>query len=91
MEVRAHVFFKGRVQGVFFRANAKKRADEIGVYGWIRNLQNGTVEGVFEGERANIEALIEWCRKHQPYAEVDEVEIEWKECMNEFDTFKVRY
>jgi acylphosphatase len=91
MEVRAHVFFIGRVQGVFFRANAKKRADELGVYGWIRNLQNGTVEAVFEGERANIEALIEWCRKNQPHATVDDVKTEWKKCEKGFNGFKVRY
>ena len=91
MEVKAHVFFKGRVQGVFFRANAKKRADELGVHGWIRNLQNGAVEAVFEGKKENIEALIEWCRKNQPYAAVDDVEIEWKEFRKEFNKFKIRY
>jgi len=91
MEVRAHVIFEGRVQGVFFRANTKKRADELGVYGWIRNLQNGAVEGVFEGEREKIKALIEWCRKNQPYATIDDVEVEWKEFRKEFNKFKIRY
>lgn len=91
MEARVHVIFRGRVQGVFFRANAKRKANELNVYGWIRNLRNGAVEAVFEGEKRNIEALIEWCRKNQPYAAVDDVEMEWKEFRKEFNEFKIRY
>lgn len=91
MEVRAHVIFKGRVQGVFFRANTKKKADDLRLNGWIRNLQDGSVEAVFEGKKEEIEALIEWCRKHQPYAVVDDVKIEWKKCRKEFNRFEIRY
>ncbi|MCD6383946.1 MAG: acylphosphatase, partial [Thermoplasmata archaeon] len=48
MKVRAHVFFYGRVQGVFFRANCQRKAMELGVSGWVRNLPDGSVEAVME-------------------------------------------
>ena len=79
MVSRAHVLFGGKVQGVFFRANTRKKALEYGIRGWVRNLSDGRVEAVFEGEKDDVERIIDWCSRHQPYAVVDDVKIEWEE------------
>ena len=87
---RAHVWFSGRVQGVFFRANTEKKAKELGLSGWVRSLPDGRVEAVFEGERSAVERLIEWCRTSQPYAKVMDVETTWEEAKGERG-FRIRY
>ncbi len=79
MKSRAHVLFAGKVQGVFFRANTERKARETGIYGWVRNIPDGRVEAVFEGEKERVEAIIDWCAHNQPYAIVENVEIRWEE------------
>lgn len=90
-EARARVIFRGRVQGVFFRANAESRARELGLVGWVKNLPDGTVESVFEGPREAIEEAIEWCKTSQPHARVTDADIDWEDCKGEFSSFEVRY
>ncbi len=89
-EVRAHVFFSGRVQGVFFRAFTKENAEKLGVKGWVRNLPDGRVEAVFEGPRDKVEELIYRCRYRHPYARVNDVKINYEEPKGE-STFRVIY
>ena len=91
MKGRAHVLFKGRVQGVWFRANTQGKARELGVTGWVRNLRDDSVEAVFEGERRDVEEVIRWCSTSQPHARVDSAEISWEECAEEFQGFEIRY
>lgn len=91
MKVRARVVFEGLVQGVFFRANAKRCADKLGLSGWVRNLSDGRVEAVFEGDEALVREAIDWCATRQPYAKVDSKEVEIAEFSGEFDGFVVRY
>ena len=91
MKARAIVNFKGKVQGVFFRANTKDFADTIGVQGWVRNLPDGTVEALFEGDKEKVEELIEMCRIKQPHAHVTGAEVNWQEFQNEFQGFEIRY
>jgi acylphosphatase len=74
--VRAHVFISGRVQGVYYRANTRDTAREHGVDGWVRNLDDGRVEAVFEGEPDAVESLVAWCHDGSPRAAVDDVEVE---------------
>lgn len=76
---RARVRITGRVQGVFFRSEARDRARSLGVDGWIANAHDGSVETVFEGERAKVETLISWCRRGPAGARVADVEVEWEE------------
>jgi acylphosphatase len=71
--VRARI--SGRVQGVFFRASCADRARALGLGGWVRNASDGGVEAVFEGDEEGIEAILAWCRKGPPYAEVHRVEV----------------
>jgi len=65
---------RGRVQGVFFRAEARARAESLGVAGWIRNAEDGSVEAVLEGDDEQVESLLAWCRRGPAGARVDEVE-----------------
>lgn len=90
-ETRAHVFVSGKVQGVYYRASTRDAAREKGVEGWVRNLDDGRVEAVFEGEEDAVEAMVEWCHKGSRRAEVEDVEVEWEEAIGEFDEFEVRY
>jgi acylphosphatase len=88
MKVRAHVFVSGRVQGVFFRSETKHNADRHDVKGWVRNLPNGRVEAVFEGEKEAVQKLIEFCKHGPPGARVTKVDLTWETYRGEFDRFK---
>jgi acylphosphatase len=91
MKARASVNFKGRVQGVFFRANTRDAAEHFGVLGWVKNLPDGSVGAVFEGEREQIEQLIKWCKTEQPHAHVSSADVSWEEFKDEFQGFEIRY
>ena len=72
---RRRVAVQGHVQGVFFRETARRRAQSAGVSGWARNLPDGTVEAVFEGERDAVERLVEFAREGPRGARVDWVDV----------------
>jgi acylphosphatase len=91
MKVRAHVYVSGRVQGVFFRSETKEKADEYGVKGWVRNLPDGRVEAIFEGEKEKVDKIIEFCRHGPPGAIVKNIEIIWEEWKGEFKDFRIKY
>jgi len=74
---RAHVFVSGRVQGVYYRANTRDTARERGVDGWVRNLDDGRVEAVFEGAPDAVESMVEWCHEGPPRANVTDVSAEY--------------
>lgn len=86
---RAHVWFEGKVQGVFFREYTRRWAEELKLNGWVRNLPDGRVEAVFEGDKENIEKIIEYCKTKHPYAKVTKVVIEWEEPEG-LNGFKIR-
>ncbi len=90
MRVRARVVFHGRVQGVYFRANCEEKAQSLGLEGYVRNRSDGSVEAVFEGERALVEECVEWNRSSQPAAVVRSVDIEWGPATGEFRGFEIR-
>jgi len=91
MKVRAHVYVSGRVQGVFFRHETRREAKMRGVKGWVRNLPDGRVEAVFEGEEEAVKQLIEFCRHGPPGAKVTDVEVRWEDYRGEFKDFEIRY
>lgn len=91
MAKRAHVFVSGKVQGVYYRSYAEDAARRLGVRGWIRNLSDGRVEAVFEGEDDAVEDMIRWCWQGSPMSRVDKVEVEWEPYRGEFQDFSVRY
>lgn len=88
--VRAHVWVKGRVQGVGFRAHVEYYARRFGVTGWVRNVGWDTVEAVSEGERANVERFIETMKEGPRASRVDESRVEWENPTGEFGEFGVR-
>lgn len=88
--VRAHVWVKGRVQGVGFRAHVEFYARQIGVTGWVRNVGYDTVEAVAEGERAQVERFIEMMKEGPRMSRVDESRVEWETPTGEFRDFGVR-
>jgi acylphosphatase len=90
MTSRAHLFFHGRVQGVFYRAFVRNQAARLGIRGWVRNLHDGRVEAVLEGNRELIEEAIAACRKGPSGAHVDEVEQVWETPSGE-EGFEIRY
>jgi acylphosphatase len=73
------VIVRGRVQGVFFRAEARDRAASLGLGGWVRNNRDGSVEAVFEGDRERVDSMVEWCRRGPAHAQVEDVELAWEE------------
>ncbi|WP_254837556.1 acylphosphatase [Natronomonas marina] len=87
---RAHVFVSGTVQGVYYRANTRDTAREKGVDGWVRNLDDGRVEAVFEGDAAAVEAMVEWCHTGSQRAVVEDVEVEYTDPKGE-SGFEIRY
>lgn len=89
--VRAHVIVSGRVQGVFFRMETKRTADRLGVSGWVRNLKDGTVEAVFEGDRDQVDAALAWCRQGPLHANVTDVNLTWKNYTGEFSGFNISF
>ena len=91
MKTRAHVLVSGRVQGVFFRTETKYKADSHGVKGWVRNLPDGRVEAVFEGEEEAVKALVEFCERGPPGARVTNVDLTWEDFTGEFDGFRIKY
>ncbi|HEB01883.1 MAG TPA: acylphosphatase [Nitrospirae bacterium] len=90
-ETQAHVIFSGRVQGVFFRSFTEETACGLGLKGWVRNLSEGSVEAVFEGDRDRIAEAIKKCSKGPPDAYVDNVDTRWGKARGEFSSFSVRY
>ena len=89
--VRAHVWVKGRVQGVGFRAHVEYSARMIGdLTGWVRNVGYDTVEAVAEGQREKVEKLIEAMKQGPRASRVDESRIEWESVTGEFQEFGVK-
>lgn len=90
-DIRAHVLISGKVQGVYFRQNMKQVAKRHNVKGWVRNLKNGKVEAVLEGEEMSVNEVIEWCHVGPSGAVVDDVEVEFEDYKGEFNSFDILY
>ena len=91
MKARAHVYVSGRVQGVFFRSETQDEALRHGLTGWVQNLPDGRVEAVFEGEKENVERLVEFCRRGPPGARVTKVDVTWEDYTGEFRSFSISF
>ncbi len=89
-KARAHLRISGRVQGVYYRASMVQEAQKLGLTGWVRNRDDGSVETVAEGARADIEALIAWSHHGPAGARVDKIEVQWEVPDHSFFGFVVR-
>jgi acylphosphatase len=88
---RLHLRITGLVQGVFFRAYTRDEARRLGLSGWVRNLADGSVEVIAEGEERALGELATWCLKGSPGSRVENVEPSWETATHEFSGFSIRY
>jgi len=89
MKIRVHVWVSGHVQGVSFRYYTKEQAEDLDVNGWIKNLPDGKVEAVFEGEESAVNQMIEFCRHGSTGAHVNDVQAQKEKFINEFQGFGI--
>ncbi len=87
---RLRLVISGRVQGIWYRASARDRAEALGLTGWVRNQPGGSVELVAEGNGEALDRLFCWCREGPPLAQVSRVEQERSAATGEFSSFDVR-
>jgi acylphosphatase len=87
---RAHIFIEGRVQGVFYRSFTQNQALRLGITGWVRNLHDGRVEAVFEGQRELVEQAILSCKGGPPGSRVTDLDVTWETPSGE-KGFEIRY
>jgi acylphosphatase len=91
LKVRARLIVSGRVQGVFFRAETEKNAKRQNVTGWVQNLPDGRVEALLEGEKENVDSVIEFCKRGPRGAHVDSLNVTWGEYAGEFAEFTITH
>lgn len=87
--LRIHVWINGKVQGVFFRASTKDKAKKLGLNGYVKNLSDGKVEAIFEGEKEKLEKILQWCKKGPSSAIVKDVKVKKEESSGEFNDFSI--
>ena len=90
-KARAYLFIEGRVQGVFYRAFIRELAYNLGLNGWVKNLRDGRVEVVFEGEKELIDKAIKECYVGPPGARVTDIDVRWETFIGDQKGFSVRY
>lgn len=90
MQTRAHIVISGRVQGMFFRSFVRSESKLLNIVGWVRNMSTGQVEAVFEGDKDQIQDLIEKCKQGPPGAGVGDISVEWGEWSGTFTDFEIR-
>jgi acylphosphatase len=88
VKARAHIYVSGRVQGVFFRAETAELARRLGLCGWVRNLPDGRVEALFEGDRQDIEKAVDFCGHGPPGANVRNLDVKWEDWKGDVQDFR---
>ena len=91
MKKNVHAMISGRVQGVWFRASTKQKAESLGVNGWVRNTDDGHVEAVFEGDEKLVDEMIAWCKNGPPLSKVEKVIIENQLPVKNFKDFLIKH
>lgn len=91
MNTRARILVSGRVQGVFYRDNTQRWASSKGLTGWVRNLPDGRVEALVEGDKESIQTLIGQMREGPPMARIENIEVGWEEFKGEFPDFRITW
>lgn len=86
---RLHLIIQGKVQGVFFRASTKEKARELGLRGFVRNREDGTVEVIAEGDKTQLQKLADWCHIGPDHSIVNKVQMDWLPYVTEFEEFTI--
>lgn len=89
--MKKHIFLSGRVQGVGFRHFTKTKARSLGIKGWVRNLPDGRVEAVLEGDEKLVDQLIEKCKKGPRSAYVQSIDVEEEKSDESYTSFDVKF
>ena len=89
MKVRFHIRVAGQVQGVFFRRTAKLQAEELGILGWVKNNDDGSVDVMAQGEKDKIDQFVKWCKKGPPFAKVENIEVKEQKGLEGFEDFSI--
>ena len=89
-QARVHFRVYGEVQNVGFRYFIHRKASSAGIFGWVKNLEDGSVEAVFEGEKAVVNSVVEDCKKGPKLAKIEKVDIQSEAPTGEFTGFEVR-
>ena len=88
-EAAVHILVRGRVQGVGYRYFAQDEAEVLGLFGWVRNLPDGEVEGFAEGPKIRLEQWIERLKKGPPSARVEQVAVDWQTPQKTYSSFSI--
>lgn len=88
---RVRVYISGRVQLVGFRFATHRAAIDFHITGWVRNMADGSVEAVFEGDEKSVDKMLEWCHIGPPAARVENVIITEEPYTGEFNGFTIKY
>ena len=91
MNVRVHLLIDGNVQGVFYRHHVKEKAIQNGIRGWVKNLPDGRVEAIFEGDQVAVQQIVEFCRAGPRGSHVTSVEASNEKYLGEYDDFSILY
>lgn len=91
MDEQLHVLISGMVQGVGFRHATYRQALKLGLSGWVRNLPDGRVEAVVQGDRPVIDQMLAWCRKGPALARVDRVDATWESVHTPYTDFEITF
>lgn len=86
---RIQLIVRGRVQGVYFRASAQREARQLGLTGWVKNRNDGSVEMVVEGEEDQVKDFLAWAQTGPSTARVDKVETRWRSYTGEYPNFRI--
>ncbi|MBN1485030.1 MAG: acylphosphatase [Chloroflexia bacterium] len=88
---RVHLWIRGRVQGVSFRYYTRRQARALGLSGWVKNLPDGRVEVVAEGDEAVLQELVDWCHQGPPAAHVAQVQVRWESYVGGLSEFGIAW
>ena len=91
MQKRVHIFVNGLVQGVYFRYYTAQTAQQLNLSGWVRNMRDGRVEILCEGDEDSLGRMVAWSRTGPSGARVEEIDVAWEGFTGEFDEFKILY
>ena len=88
---RIHIYISGKVQGVFFRAETQRAAMGFQLTGWVRNMDDGRVEAILEGEDTDVDKMLAWCHVGPPSARVEKVTISEEHYTGGFQDFNIKH
>lgn len=88
--VKVHLVVRGKVQGVFYRANTKKKAEEFLLCGYVKNLPDGSIEVIAQGPKPKVDELVEYCMHGPDAAYVEDIDIEYSDDDEDIDKFEIK-